>query len=60
MAGQSPVGTSFRVYDRVVMPANLPPEYKEAEGRFRSAVTPEEKLAALEALEEPDVVGIHV
>jgi ribosome-interacting GTPase 1 len=32
------------------MPANLPPEYREAEGRFRSAVTPEEKIAALEEM----------
>ncbi len=30
------------------MPANLTPEYREAEQRFREAQTPEEKLAALE------------
>jgi ribosome-interacting GTPase 1 len=29
------------------VPANLPPQYKEAEGRFRAAKTPEEKLEAL-------------
>jgi ribosome-interacting GTPase 1 len=29
------------------MPANLTPEYKEAEERFRGAATPEEKLACL-------------
>lgn len=29
------------------MPANLTPQYKEAEERFRSAAEPEEKLAAL-------------
>jgi ribosome-interacting GTPase 1 len=29
------------------MPANLTPEYKEAEARFREAATPEEKLACL-------------
>jgi ribosome-interacting GTPase 1 len=32
------------------MPANLPPAYKEAEDRFRAAVTPEEKIAALEEM----------
>lgn len=32
------------------MPANLPPEYYEAETRFKQAVTPQEKVAALEAL----------
>ncbi|MEJ2187253.1 MAG: 50S ribosome-binding GTPase, partial [Gemmatimonadota bacterium] len=30
------------------MPANLTPEYKAAEARFRAALTREEKLAALE------------
>lgn len=30
------------------MPANLGPEYKEAEDRFRSATTPEERLQALQ------------
>ena len=30
------------------MPANLTPQYKEAEERYRQAGTPEEKLAALE------------
>lgn len=32
------------------MPANLSPEYKAAEERFRSAVTPEEKISALEEM----------
>ena len=32
------------------MPANLTPVYKEAEAKFRSAVTPEEKIAALEEM----------
>ncbi len=32
------------------MPANLPPEYFEAEKRFREALTPQEKTAALEEL----------
>jgi ribosome-interacting GTPase 1 len=32
------------------MPANLPPQYFEAEKRFRSAKEPEEKIAALEEM----------
>ncbi len=32
------------------MPANLPPQYFEAEKRYRSAKEPEEKIAALEAM----------
>jgi ribosome-interacting GTPase 1 len=32
------------------MPANLPPEYYEAEIRFKQASTPQEKVSALEAL----------
>lgn len=32
------------------MPANLPPEYFEAEKRFKQASTPMEKIAALEEL----------
>ena len=32
------------------MPANLPPQYHEAEKIYRSAKTPEEKLEALEAM----------
>ncbi|MGD2135863.1 MAG: TGS domain-containing protein [Gemmatimonadales bacterium] len=32
------------------MPANLTPAYKEAEARFRAAVTREEKIACLEAM----------
>ena len=32
------------------MPANLPPQYFEAEKRFRSAKDPEEKIAALEQM----------
>jgi hypothetical protein len=32
------------------MPANLTPQYKEAEERYRQAETPEEKLAALEEM----------
>lgn len=32
------------------MPANLPPEYFEAEKRFKQASTPAEKISALEAL----------
>jgi len=32
------------------MPANLPPTYHEAEARYRSAKTPEEKIAALEEM----------
>lgn len=32
------------------MPANLPPEYYEAEIKYKKAVTPQEKVAALETL----------
>jgi small GTP-binding protein len=32
------------------MPANLPPEYYEAESKYKKAVTPQEKVAALEVL----------
>ena len=32
------------------MPANLTPVYKEAEAKYRSAVTPEEKIACLEEM----------
>lgn len=32
------------------MPANLPPQYFEAEKRYRTAKTPEEKIEALEAM----------
>jgi len=32
------------------MPANLTPEYRQADARFRSAVTAEEKIAALEEM----------
>lgn len=32
------------------MPANLPPAYKEAEAKFRSAVTREEKISCLEEM----------
>ena len=32
------------------MPTNLPPEYYDAEERYRAAVTPEEKAARLEEL----------
>jgi len=32
------------------MPANLPPQYFEAEKRFRSAKSPEEKIAAVEEM----------
>ncbi len=32
------------------MPANLTPEYLEAESRYRAAATPEDKLAALEQM----------
>jgi len=32
------------------MPANLPPQYFEAEKRFRAAKEPEEKIAALQAM----------
>ncbi|MCX6004164.1 MAG: 50S ribosome-binding GTPase [Chloroflexi bacterium] len=32
------------------MPANLPPQYFEAERRFRNASTPEEKIQALESM----------
>jgi hypothetical protein len=32
------------------MPANLPPQYFEAEKRYRSAKEPEEKIAALEEM----------
>jgi ribosome-interacting GTPase 1 len=32
------------------MPANLPPTYHEAEARYRSAKTPEEKIATLEEM----------
>lgn len=34
----------------LIMPANLPPEYFEAEKRFKEAVTHQEKVSALEAL----------
>ena len=32
------------------MPANLTPVYKEAEAKYKSAVTREEKIAALEEM----------
>ena len=32
------------------MPANLPPEYHEAESKYKKAVTPQEKVATLETL----------
>lgn len=32
------------------MPANLPPEYYDAESKYKKAVTPQEKVAALETL----------
>ena len=32
------------------MPANLTPQYREAEARYRSAKMPEEKLKALEEM----------
>jgi len=32
------------------MPANLPPQYFEAEKRFRAAREPEEKIAALQEM----------
>lgn len=32
------------------MPANLPPEYFEAEKKFKQATTPKEKVTALEEL----------
>ena len=32
------------------MPTNVPPQYKEAEARYRAAKTPEEKLEALEEM----------
>jgi hypothetical protein len=32
------------------MPANLTPQYRAAEERFRQAVTPEEKLEALQEM----------
>jgi ribosome-interacting GTPase 1 len=32
------------------MPANLPPQYYEAERRFRTGITPEEKIAALNTM----------
>ncbi len=38
----------FMIY--FYMPANLPPEYYEAEKSFKQASTPQEKIAALEAL----------
>ena len=34
----------------LIMPANLPPEYFEAEKRFKEAATPQEKVVALEEL----------
>jgi len=40
----------FRVYDGSAMPANLTPAYKAAEERYRAAVTPEERIAALEEM----------
>jgi hypothetical protein len=33
-----------------IMPANLPPQYFEAEQRFREAKTPEDKVEALEEM----------
>ena len=33
------------------MPANLTPQYLEAESRFKSAKTTEEKIAALEEMQ---------
>lgn len=38
------------MYDGFAMPANLTPAYKAAEERYRAAVTPEEKIAALEEM----------
>jgi len=32
------------------MPTNVPPQYREAEARYRAAVSPEDKLAALEEM----------
>lgn len=32
------------------MPTNVPPQYRSAEARYRAALTPEEKLAALEEM----------
>src|SRR5262245_29305472 len=36
-----------RMIDNRAMPANLTPQYKQAEERYRSATTPDEKLEAL-------------
>ena len=37
-------------YNETVMPANLTPEYKNAEKEYRAASTPQEKLAGLEKM----------
>ena len=42
------------------MPANLPPQYYEAERTFRSARSPEEKIAALEEMMAIMVKRDHV
>jgi len=48
----APRGPSVVEYGRGqrVMPANLTPEYKRAEERFRTARSPQEKLEALEEM----------
>jgi ribosome-interacting GTPase 1 len=41
---------SFNYVKILIMPANLPPEYFDAEKRFKQASTPVEKISALEDL----------
>lgn len=45
-----PFSSCNRLCYILIMPANLPPEYFEAEKRFREAATPQEKVVALEEL----------
>jgi len=40
----------YRISLEVTMPANLPPQYKEAEAKLKSAKTPEEKIGILQEM----------
>jgi hypothetical protein len=46
----SPIGEGLCTREFSIMPANLPPQYFEAEQRFREAKTPEDKVEALEEM----------
>lgn len=47
---ESSAATNCDTYAGFLMPANLSPEYKKAEEKYRAAVTPEEKLVCLEEM----------